>query len=559
MHTNSDFNSMEAIINNTGALIYVIDLQTYEIIYANNKCKEQFGDIVNKTCYKVLQKNQNSPCSFCPIQCTESDLLQKIGTAFQWENKNSINGRSYLFNTKIMQWNNKRNVKVQIGIDVTLQKELEEKNLKLANFDTLTNIPNRNLIKKFVQNAIKTSSRNNFYHSLLFIDLDNFKLINDTKGHEIGDFVLIETTKRIQNCLRENDTIGRLGGDEFIVLADTNTTDKNSAIEAIKSIAKKILKELNKPYIVNEYTLLISASIGIVMFNNNDYSDLELIKHADSAMYKAKQNGKNNFCFFDSVLQRTIEYRINIINEIKNALKNEEFILYYKPQISLNSNKKIVGAEALIQWQNSKEGVILSSSVMSIAKESGLMIEIEKLALKKVFEQLKEWKNDKIKKDWRISINVNIKQFIATDFATDIVIMLNKYNVNPKLLRLQLTENLFSEEIKSTLYKLKELGLSFSIDNFGSGCSPLFYLKTLPINELKIDESLINSLSKDINSKTIVKTILSIGKEFGFDVVAKGVKTEQEQKMLLMMGCFIYQETQAISNLNEKLEFENII
>lgn len=545
MHTNNNFNSMEAIINNTGALIYVIDLQTYEIIYANNKCKEQFGDIINKTCYKVLQKNQNTPCSFCPTQCTDSDFQQKIGTAFEWENKNSINGRSYLFNTKIMQWNDKRNVKVQIGIDVTLQKELEEKNLKLANFDTLTNIPNRNLIKKSIQNAIKISNRNNSFFSLLFIDLDNFKIINDNKGHEIGDFVLIETTKRIQNTLRENDIIGRLGGDEFIVLADTNTTDKNSAIEAIKGISQKILKELNKPYHINEYTFSISASIGVVMFNKGKYSDIELIKHADSAMYKAKQNGKNNFYFFDSVLQKTIEHKTKIINDIKNALKNEEFILYYQPQISLN--KKIVGAEALIHWQNSKE----PSSVMSIAKESGLIIEIEKLALKKAFEQLKRWKNDKIKKDWRISINIDIKQFITTNFATDIVIMLNEYNISPKLLRLQLSENIFSKDIKNLLYELKEIGLSFSIDNFESSCSPLSYLKTLPINELKINESLINSLSKDINSKSIVKTILSIGKEFGLDVIAKGVKTEQEQNMLLMMGCSIYQETQAISNFND--------
>ncbi|WP_294884326.1 MULTISPECIES: EAL domain-containing protein [unclassified Sulfurimonas] len=550
MNINSDFNSMEAIINNTGALIYVIDLETYEIIYANNKCKEQFGDIINKVCYKVLQKNQNSPCAFCPVQQTDNHLSQSIGAVFEWENKNSINGRSYLFNTKIMHWNEKKKVKIQIGIDITLQKELEEKNLKLANFDTLTNIPNRSLIKKFIQNAIKISSRNNSYFSLLFIDLDNFKIINDTKGHDIGDFALIETIDRIKKILRENDRIGRLGGDEFIILADTSTSNESVAIEAVRSIAQKILKELNRPYIINEYTFFISASIGIVMFNESKHSDIELIKYADSAMYMAKQNGKNNFYFFDTVLQKNIEHKTKTIKEIKNALKNEEFVLYYQPQISLNKDQNIIGVEALIRWQNPKKGIVLPAYFIPVAKDSGLIIEIEKLVLKKAFKQLNEWKKDKIKKDWRLSIEISIKQLTTTNFFADIKKMFNEYDINPKLLRLQLSEKFISKDIKNILEKIEDLnkiGLSFSIDNFESSCLSLSYLKTLPIDELKISESLIYSMHEDINSKTMIQTILFIGKEFGFEVIAKGVKTEQEQNKLLTMGCTIFQQSYLIS------------
>ena len=550
MNINSDFNSMEAIINNTGALIYVIDLETYEIIYANNKCKEQFGDIINKVCYKVLQKNQNSPCAFCPVQQTDNHLSQSIGAVFEWENKNSINGRSYLFNTKIMHWNEKKKVKIQIGIDITLQKELEEKNLKLANFDTLTNIPNRSLIKKFIQNAIKISSRNNSYFSLLFIDLDNFKIINDTKGHDIGDFALIETIDRIKKILRENDRIGRLGGDEFIILADTSTSNESVAIEAVRSIAQKILKELNRPYIINEYTFFISASIGIVMFNESKHSDIELIKYADSAMYMAKQNGKNNFYFFDTVLQKNIEHKTKTIKEIKNALKNEEFVLYYQPQISLNKDQNIIGVEALIRWQNPKKGIVLPAYFIPVAKDSGLIIEIEKLVLKKAFKQLNEWKKDKIKKDWRLSIEISIKQLTTTNFFADIKKMFNEYDINPKLLRLQLSEKFISKDIKNILEKIEDLnkiGLSFSIDNFESSCLSLSYLKTLPIDELKISESLIYSMHEDINSKTMIQTILFIGKEFGFEVIAKGVKTEQEQNKLLTMGFTIFQQSYLIS------------
>ena len=667
MIKNNLFRSMDMIINDTGVLVYVIDVESYEIVYANDKCKKEFGaDIVGKSCYSVLQKNENAPCLFCSLSQQENDV--KIGDAFEWENINSINGRYYIFNDRIALWENDRKVKIQVGIDVTahynLQKELlEEKNnavasfealldatiegififdkqkrcklanqvvlrllgyskdeiigmnalsfiaddslenvkrymqnsvqepyeanmkrkdgttfpallrghnvvlagepvrvsaimditerkkyeqeiLKLAHYDLLTGLPNRMLFKEYIFQAINRSKRTNEYHALLFIDLDNFKMVNDTVGHNIGDQVLIETAKRLKKSIRKNDVVARLGGDEFVILLETNEEEKENVMQSVMTVTQKILDRLQEPYYIEENTFRISASIGIKLFNDDRLSMDELMKYADSAMYNAKFSGKNCCKFFNQEIQKLMEEKISLTNKLREAIENHNMVLYYQPQIHYTDHKKVVGVEALIRWNDPQKGMISPAEFIPLAEESGLIIELGEWILEEALKQLDVWSRDADKKEWRVSINVSSKQFEEENFIKTVQNALLKYKVNTELVMLELTEGVIIGNIDETiekLHKLKEIGVSLSIDDFGTGYSSLSYLKKLPMDELKIDRSFIDDLITDENDEIITQTIISIGQKFGLDVIAEGVETQEQFEKLRSIGCNLFQ------------------
>jgi diguanylate cyclase (GGDEF)-like protein len=284
-------------MDNTEALMYVVDLENYKIIYANEKFLKEFGALVDETCYKVLQKDKDSPCEFCPLVQVENPLSFSLGKLFKWENKNSVNNKHYLFNDRIILWTNNKKVLLKTAIDITKQKEVEKQISKLAYYDALTKLPNRVLFKDYLQKAIKRSSRTSEYKALLFIDLDNFKVVNDTFGHSVGDKVLAEVAQRIKSSIRENDIVGRIGGDEFVVLIDTNEKNREHVKNFLIKITKKILYTVKNSYNIVDNCFHISASIGIKLFNDEKLSIHELMIYADDAMYRAKLNGKDSFYF----------------------------------------------------------------------------------------------------------------------------------------------------------------------------------------------------------------------------------------------------------------------
>jgi diguanylate cyclase (GGDEF)-like protein/PAS domain S-box-containing protein len=660
---------IQTIVENSGTLIYVIDLSTYEILYANKKCKELFGNILNKTCYEVLQKGQNKPCVFCPLN--QSEIPAKslpFGSLYKWENENSLNYNNYMFVSHISQWVDGRKVNIQFGFDVTEQKKLEAKilkekdefietfktiidstlegiiiydenkkciqvnkvitnllgytdiemiakdaldfiapsskdfvkrviknnnqeayeaqmlrkdgstfpamlrgkdlkildkvirisavmdiselklkekeNLHLAQYDHLTKIPNRLMLKEIFSHLSKSIKRNSHYGALLFIDLDYFKTVNDFKGHTVGDIILIETAQRLKNILRETDFIARLGGDEFIILIDTRNSVKNTVVNNINIVSNKILKEIRKPYLISEHDLRLTASIGIILFKENDNLD-ELMKYADTAMYSSKEKGRNRFSYFDPKLQQLIEEKIELTKQLRNAIENKNLVLYYQPQIlTQNGESKIIGVEALVRWNDSKKGLIPPNSFISIAEETGLIIPMGKWILKEAAEQLKKWENDEEKKAWRISVNISHKQFERENFVYLIDSFIKEYDIKPDKLRLELTENLLIKNTEETLEKIKKLnmmGITLSIDDFGTGYSSLAYLKQLSIHELKIDQSFIRDILNDSNDFSIVETIISIGRKFNLDVIAEGVETKEHHEMLISMGCIYFQ------------------
>ena len=659
---------IQTIVENSGTLIYIIDLSTHEILYANKKCKEEFGDILNKTCYKVLQNEQAKPCFFCPLNQNKvaADLLP-FGTLYNWEHKNTKNHKDYMFVSHISQWVDGRKVNIQFGIDISEQKKLEaqilkekdefietfkiiidstleaiiiydedkkcsqvnkvatkllgfteeemlnkdalyfiapqskdlvrqvikndtqeayesimlrkdgstfpailrgkdikvlDKNirisaildiseikerekevLQLARYDHLTGIPNRLMLKEIFCYMSKRIKRENHYGALLFIDLDNFKMINDIKGHSIGDIFLIETAKRLKEVLREEDFVARLGGDEFVILIDTKSNDKNEVIKNINIISNKILTEIRKPYLLMEHNLRLTASIGIILFQENDDLD-ELMKYADTAMYNSKEKGRNRFSYFDPKLQKIIEEKAYMIEKLSKAIEKNELVLHYQKQIiTKNNESSIIGVEALIRWKQGNK-FIPPNSFIEIAEETGLIIPIGKWILIEAISQIKQWEKDEEKKDWRVSINISPKQFERNNFVDLLASLIKEYNINPNKLRLELTENLLITNIDETLEKIKELfdlGVTLSIDDFGTGYSSLAYLKKLPIHELKIDQSFIKDILIDTNDFSIVETILSIGGKFNLEVIAEGVETKEQHEMLVSMGCSYFQ------------------
>lgn len=539
-----EFNSLEMIVNNTGALIYVIDLESYEILYANEKCTKEFGKVTGTICYKTLQKNENSPCSFCPIQQAKKPSSYPVGTTFEWENRNSINGRYYLFNDRIVEWKDNKKAKIQIGIDITKQKKLEEEVSRLINYDLLTNLVNRTLLKKHISSAIEKSQKSSLYNALLFINLDNFKVVNDKSGHSVGDKLLIESANRIKNSLQKKDIISRVGGDEFVVLIETDEKDEIKAMQIFEEISLKILENLKSLYLIDDFEFRVSASIGIKLFNDNKTAAEKLISYADNAMHNAKGNGKNTFCFFNPKLQKMMEKKIRLLDSLKKSVENNLLKIHYQTQIFSNSKEAIVGVEALIRWNHNTQGMISPAEFIPLAEESGLIIPLGSWIIDEVCQQIKIWEADSVKKHWRVSINVSSKQFEKDDFVRVVKAIVDKNNINPNKLRLELTESLVIKNIDKVLerlHQLKEMGFSLSIDDFGTGYSSLSYLKKLPLDELKIDQSFIRDLTTDINDEIIIETIITIGEKFGFEVIAEGVETVEQYNKLTELGCKYFQ------------------
>ena len=392
---------------------------------------------------------------------------------------------------------------------------------------------------------IKRVSRDKAYGALLFIDLDHFKLINDTKGHDIGDIVLVETAKRIKNCIRQIDIASRLGGDEFVVALEIEENDEDKVIDSMTIVANKILEEIKKPYLIHNFDFRLTASIGIMLFKDSNHKLDELMKFADTAMYNAKEKGRNRYSYFDPKLQALLEQKADLAKHLREAIDKKMMFLNYQLQIiSHNKEDKVVGVEALVRWNDPKKGIIGPNLFIPIAEETGLIIPLGNWILKEVMIQLKQWEEDEIKKDWRISVNVSYRQFEQDNFVHKLKSLIEKYKINPSKLRLEITENLLIKDTQNIINKISELsliGVTISIDDFGTGYSSLAYLKQLSIDELKIDQSFIKDILTDSNDLVIVETMLSIGKKFNLEIIAEGVETKEQYEKLVSMGCSYFQ------------------
>lgn len=426
--------------------------------------------------------------------------------------------------------------------DITERMAAAEEIKHLAFYDPLTRLPNRRLLLDRLKQALATSSRN--YHSgaLLMVDLDLFKNLNDMLGHDMGDLLLQQVAQRLALCMRVGDTVSRFGGDEFIVMLEGLSGSTVEAAAQSKLIGEKILAALNLPYQLSTHQYQLSASIGVTLFNSQKKSIEELMKQADIAMYQAKNSNRNTMCFFDPQMQDAIAQRARLELAMRQALRQNEFELYY--QIQMNSAHQPLGAEALIRWHHPENGLMYPVEFIPLAEESGLILALGEWVMESACAQIKTWQQDTLTCQLVLAINVSAKQFRQANFVQQVQELLHRYAIPAKLLKLELTESLLLDNIEetiSTMNALKGMGLQFSLDDFGTGYSSLQYLKRLPLDQIKIDQSFVRDLASDSNDKAIVRTVIAMAHSLNLDVIAEGVETEEQRQKLFDKGCRHYQ------------------
>ncbi|GAB1233955.1 EAL domain-containing protein [Ferrigenium sp. UT5] len=431
---------------------------------------------------------------------------------------------------------------VAIFMDISERKQAEAEIHRLAFYDSLTGLPNRRLLMDRLELALATSARSGEWGALIFMDMDNFKTLNDTRGHQMGDLMLVEAARRLKTCVREVDTVARLGGDEFVVVLQNMGVTEVRAATLTESVAEKISLAMNTPYSLKGYQHHSSASIGISLFHGHDTGIEELLKRADTAMYRAKQGGRNLIRFFEEEMQEAVVERSELETNLRQALEQGQLQLYFQSQIG--AEHQITGAEVLLRWFSPQLGTVSPARFIPVAEENGMILSIGAWVLEGACRLLQEWAMDAQKRHLQLAVNVSPKQFRQSDFVEQVTALLHRYHFDHGKLKLELTEGLVLTDVNDTIAKmsaLKRLGIHFSMDDFGTGYSSLSYLKRLPLDQLKIDQSFVRDLATDRNDKVIVRTIIDMARNFGLDVIAEGVESIEHVNILKSSHCTSYQ------------------
>jgi diguanylate cyclase (GGDEF)-like protein/PAS domain S-box-containing protein len=425
--------------------------------------------------------------------------------------------------------------------DMSEQKKAKEEIEHLAYYDVLTNMPNRRLLIDMLNHELAIVERRKCNGALLFLDLDNFKTLNDSLGHTIGDQFLVQVSERITDSIREVDTAARLGGDEFIVLLSDLSTDKKSARREVNAISKKLQIALSKPYHIGGYEHHSGASIGVVLFPEHGDNTEDLLKNADAAMYLAKADGRNTVRFYKYAMQEAANARLVLERDLRVSLNSDEFSLHLQPQIDFTQDK--ISAEALLRWEHPIRGMIPPNEFIPVAEDTGMICELGNWVLREACKILKEFQDTKLPVE-HISVNVSPRQFYQPDYVEQTLRVIEEFSVDPSELVLEITEGVFVKDIGNTVKKmnlLKSQGIRFSVDDFGVGHSSLSYLKRLPLDQLKIDKSFVDEISNKEYDLSIVKTIISMATTLNLHVIAEGVETEDQLNILQRNGCNAFQ------------------
>ncbi len=429
-----------------------------------------------------------------------------------------------------------------VGREVTEQKQREDESLRLAFYDTLTGLPNRRLLLDRLAQAMVTSGRSQRQCALLFIDLDNFKDLNDTLGHDVGDQLLEKVANRLVTCIRQGDTVARFGGDEFVVMLEDLHTEVNTAIDQVKTVAEKILATLNLPFDLQGKAHYSTPSIGITLFSGLNQGVEELLKRADLAMYKSKSAGRNTLRFFDPEMQAAVAQRAALEVDLRHGLERGELVLHYQTVVSHQG--RVTGVEALVRWHHPERGLVPPNDFIPVAEQTGLILLIGQWVLRTACEQLVQWSEDPLTQYLTIAVNISAREFHEPDFVPEALRVIKQSGANANLLKLELTESLLLGDIKDAIRKMGELrqsGMRFALDDFGTGYSSLSYLRQLPLDELKIDQSFVRDVLTDPNDAAIAKTIIALAHSLGLSVVAEGVETVGQREFLARHGCELFQ------------------
>jgi diguanylate cyclase (GGDEF)-like protein/PAS domain S-box-containing protein len=518
---------------------------------ANNmilRVNHAFTKITGYTADEVVGKNPSLLKSGHHNQDFYREMWESINSTGVWQGEiwdRRKNGEEY------PKWLTISAVKDEGGVvthyvgthfDISKSKQADEKIVQLAYFDQLTGLPNRTLFQDRLKQAMTISGRSSSHCALLIIDLDNFKTLNDTLGHDVGDQLLKQVSQRLSQCVREGDTVARLGGDEFVVvLAGLSATESEAAADT-EGVAEKILATLNRIYRFGHVVHQSTASIGVTLFKGSSLSIDDLLKQADLTMYKAKEGGRNTVRFFDPTMETAIQERMALENDLRRALDTQQFLLHYQAQVA--DGGRIKGAEVLVRWRHPRLGMMSPGDFIPLAEDTGLIVPLGQWVLETACGQLALWANHPETAQLTLAVNVSARQFSQPDFVEQVLATLERTGANPERLRLELTESLLADnlqDIAGKMFALKDRGVRFSLDDFGTGYSSLSYLKRLPLYQLKIDQSFVRDVLVDANDAAIARTIVALAQSLGLGVIAEGVETEEQRNFLARSGCHAYQ------------------
>ncbi|MGH1378768.1 MAG: EAL domain-containing protein [Alphaproteobacteria bacterium] len=520
------------------AMVSVTD-KNGTIIQVNDKFCQTSGyrsdELIGQN-HRILGSGKHSKAFFF-------DLWSVISSGEIWSGEicnRAKGGTLYWFDTSIVPLKNEEGEihrYISIRIDITERKKTEERMIHMGTHDGLTGLPNRVLLQDRIKQALAHNRRYKICAGVLFIDLDQFKIINDSLGHDIGDLLLVEVTSRLLSCVREEDTVARQGGDEFIILLPSISEPEHAEI-----VGNSILKALVEPYNIKGNELHISASIGVSVFPHDADDVSTLMKNSDTAMYNAKENGRNNCQRFKSEMNSLAEEKHEMLTHLRQALANSEFELYYQPIVDINSNE-IISLEALLRWIHPERGMISPYDFIPLAEESGLIVPIGNWVLETACMQLRSWMDQGYDVP-NLSINLSVRQFYQKDLISTIESVLRRTDVEGHYLDLEITEGILMEntdELIATMHKIKDMGIRISVDDFGTGYSSLSYIKRFPIDTLKIDRSFVIDITSNSGDAAIVNTIIALAHSLKMDVIAEGVEDEGQLEFLRGQNCDKYQ------------------
>lgn len=426
--------------------------------------------------------------------------------------------------------------------DITLRKMTENGIKHLAFYDPLTRLPNRRLLLDRLRLALASRTRSKREGALLFIDLDNFKTLNDTLGHNVGDLLLQQVAQRLATCVREGDTVARLGGDEFVIMLDDLSENHEEAATQTKAVGEKILATLNQPYLFAGHERHSTPSIGATLFDGHKNSIDELLKRADLAMYQAKAAGRNTLRFFDPEMQAVVNARAVLEADLRTGLMMNQFLLYYQPHV--DEEGRMTGAEALLRWQHPRRGLLSPADFISLAEETGLILPLGQWVLEAACAQLTVWATRPETAGLTLAVNVSPRQLRHPDFVIQVLAVLERTGADPHKLKLELTESMLMDNVEDLIVKmtaLKAEGIGFALDDFATNYSSLTYLKRLPLDQLKIDRSIVRDILTDAGDATIARTIVTLAQSMGLEVIAEGVETREQREFLAQMSCHAFQ------------------
>jgi len=520
------------VIDKINIGLFVVD-DDYRVRYMNNTMISWFGNQTDEICYSSVAKLDKA-CSYCKLKEVIAENKKVI---YEPE---TPDGQSFNIVATSIKNSDGTSSKMEVIRNITDTKNAQkylllqkEKLAHQAHHDFLTGLPNRLLFNDRLEKSIEKSKRNNTKIALLYIDLDHFKEINDSLGHNIGDEVLKIVTQRLNDIIRKEDTLARLGGDEFTIILEELTQGQNASL-----LAQKIINSLAKALIIENNNFYVTSSIGISLYPDDGVNAQDLLKYADSAMYKAKSEGRNNFQFYSAEMTELAFERVVMESSFREALINEDFLVYYQPQINAKENK-LIGMEALVRWQHSTMGLVSPAKFIPLAETTGLIIELDQFVMKTAMKQISLWYSKGLNPGV-LALNLAIKQLQQRDFISILGNLLKETQCKPQWVELEVTEGQIMtnpEEAVKILKQISDMGIELAVDDFGTGYSSLSYLKKLPLNKLKIDQSFVRELPDDEEDSAITKSVIALAQSLNLNIIAEGVETKEQEEFLVNNGC----------------------